>query len=267
MTLDEFAIHTFNESKDSYFYILIREHDKKNIYTNQKLDNISYRSNDLNYQLTKVSKIEVINNKTYFLLEKDNKTLGYFTPENSLIMFPKQRQQVKVSSNEIKDNGLNKSFGIDLEENEVINEGRIIYSSFYCFYKGKVYEGLNFKNTLLGFATSSEIAYLYKQEVEFQIRQPLDTYLNANLTKIHKSINDTSKVFKTKYLLPKESKVRFYYSGKDVWINESDIIIDYTVQGYAPQTINECLLSSIIYTLNDKIENYHKYYLSILKKK
>lgn len=266
MNLDEFSIHTFNESNDSYFYILIREKNVKSIYSDLEFRNITYRSSDLNYQLTKVKKIKVIDNNTYFLLEKNNKILGYFSPENSITLFPKQRQQAKVISEGYKDNDLNKSLNINLEENEIIKDGKIIYSSFYCFYKGEVYEGLIFKDKLLGFALSSEIAHLYKKEVEFQILQPSNTYLDANLNKIYKSIKDTSKIFKTKYLLPKENKVRFYFAGKNAWISESDIKLSYSIESHFPHSIDECLLSSIIYTLNDKIDNYHLYYLRTLKK-
>src|SRR5699024_402845 len=193
MNFDEFSIHTFNESDESYFYILIKENNLKNIYSNLKLDNITYRSSDLNYQLTKVINIKMIDNHTYFLIEKGNKILGYFSPESSIILFPKQRQQVKIVSESYQDNDLNKSLNITLEENEVIQDGKIIYSSFYCYFKEKVYEGLVFKNKLLGFALSSEIAHLFKKEVEFQLRHESTTYLDADLKKIYNSIKDTKK--------------------------------------------------------------------------
>lgn len=266
MNLDEFSIHTFNESKESYFYILIRENSMKNIYSDLELGSIAYRSSDLNFQLTKVKEIKVFDNNTYYLLEKDNKILGYFSPETSISLFPKQRQQAKVIFKNYRNNDLNKSLNISLEENEIIIDGKIIYSSFYCFYNEKVYEGLVFKDKLLGFAFTSEIAHLYKKEVEFQLLQSSNTYLDANLSKIYKVIKDTTKIFKTKYLLPDENKVRFFLSGKDVWINESDIKLDYKTESYYPNSIDECLLSSIIYTLNDKLDNYHSYYLKTLKK-
>lgn len=266
MNLDEFTIHTFNESVESYFYILIRENSIKNIYSNLELGSIAYRSSDLNYQLTKVKRIRVFDNSSYFLLEKDNKNLGYFSPETSISLFPKQRQQAKVIFENYRDNDLNKSLNINLEDNEIIRDGKIIYSSFYCFYNEKVYEGLVSKDKLLGFALTSEIAHLYKKEVEFQLLHPSNTYIDANLSKLYKEIKDTTKIFKTKYLLPNENKVRFYFSGKDAWINESDIKVDYNIESYYPHSIDECLLSSIIYTLNDKLDNYHSYYLKTLKK-
>lgn len=267
MNFKKFEIHLFNNNLNSFFYILIKEKETINIYSNTNLQEITYRSSDLNFQLVKVRRILALGEDHFYEIEKNDKKLGYFSPKDSIMLFPKKREQVKILENSILKNEFNEAMNIHLEDNSVIHEGKIVYSTFYSFFNDVVYEGLIYQNSLLGFFPPQELDHLYKYETEFSLKRRCQTFMDANLNKPFKEIQDMDKTFNSKYILTKERKIRFHLGGKDIWIDEDNVDISYAIEDHFPTTLQECLITSLFFTLDNKLNDYHKYYQQLLKKR
>src|SRR5699024_4959654 len=264
MKINEFVKDCFNKYLP-HIYFLIIEDRKINIYENQDKSLIISTVKDLKYQLIKVLEIIKIENEMSFKVQLPNNKKGYFVPEKSILIIPKESKQVKISEDATLDNDLNKYINIDqayLQE----NKNKIMYSKQYAIFDNKIYETLLLVDEIVGFIEQKEVNKLHRYTQEFKVVENTKTYSNNAMTKPVSIIKDYDEIFKTQYVMHKESKIRMKYNGKNLWINSKNTDLEFEIMDKDYSDLNELLIESILTQYEEKINNYHKYYNKLVSK-
>lgn len=245
--------------------ILIVETNNQNIYADKDKSIIAARSSDYIFKIVTVKKLVKISNKLYFNIEFLGKEIGFLKPEESIILIPKKNRQVKVREDAHFNNKINQYLSMS-EDNFEKNKTNVAYSKYYAIQEGVIYESITHVDEILSFQKPKEINNLYKTAQNFQIKKDAVTFYDSAMTKKSKLIKSSDSNYVSKYIMPAENKIKFRYKGRDVWIKEEDVCIDYKVEEYPITDINEILLNSLLIQYSSKLENYHQYYLKVLNK-
>lgn len=267
MNINDFTIQMFNNHK-AVINILITEPLNQNIYADKEKKYISARTNDYNFKILTVREMIKVENELYFKIEYKGKKVGLFKPDNSVILIPKYKSQIKITKSAEFNNNLNKYLEVS-EKHFEENRARIAFSKYYAIFQGEIFETVVLAGELLVFLKSVEINNLFKVEKNFSIKNDVMTYKNNELTKKWKPIKATSKIYTSRYVLPQEKKIKFKYGGRDAWIDENfidiDIDIDYDIKDIEISDVNYLLFETMLKNYSEKIEDYHIYYSKILK--
>ncbi|WP_020006186.1 hypothetical protein [Salinicoccus albus] len=264
MKINEFTMQMFNDHK-TFINILIVEPHNQNIYADKEKNLISARSSDYNFKIVIAREIIEIDDELFFKIEFEGRDIGLFKPQKSILLIPKTNRQIKLNEHATFDNELNQYLELNVENYKEKNKN-IMFSRYYAVYDSNIYECLTLVDEIICFMKPAEISELYRVTTEFTINKDTITYYDSRLHRKGKKVKASNKVYTTKHILPDENKVKFRYKGKDVWIKQEFLNINYNINRYRPDEINEVILSSIINQSEEKLENYHLYYDRILKK-
>lgn len=263
MDFHETAISLFNES-DSYFQLLVFEKQDRNIYGTSNKNLIVGKLKDINYKIVIVEGITMIDSEYYYKINYINKIKGYFKPEDSIVIIPKNKEQVKLNSEVKFNNEINRHLSLnDKLFEEVIN--KIAYSSSYAIYNDKVFEVVVYKNEIVGFFPSIQLEHLIRYSTEFSINENTVVYKDSSLQKELLTIEDGKNKYKSDFVIPTSNSVRFKNNGTICWVSLSSTDINYNKPIFKPNNGSETLLKSIIYQYKDKLQKSHSYSLKIMK--
>ncbi len=264
MNINDFTIQLFNEHK-AIINILIVEPHNQNIYSDKEKSYIAARTSDYNFKILTVREIIKIDDELYFHVEYKGKQIGFFKPVKSITLVPKYKRQININPEANFNNNLNTFLEIDQNQFEE-NRSRIAFSKYYAIFENQLFETIILSDELIGFLKSEEINNLFKKAKKFKVREDAMTYNDNTFTKKWKKIDASETTYTSKYIVPNEKKVKFKYSGKDVWIDENLIDIDYDILDMKLKDVNEILVESMLKQYADKMDEYHIYYNRMLAK-
>lgn len=262
MNINDFTIQMFNEH-DAIMNILIVEPHNQNIYGDKNQEYVAARTSDYNFKLLTVRDILKLEDELYLNIEFKGKKIGILKPQKSIMLIPKNKRQIKVTPEATFDNPVNHFLGIDKKIFEE-NRTKIAFSKYYALFDGDIYETIILENELFAFLKPSEINNLHGLEKEFSIKEDTVTYRDNGFTKKWKPIKASNKKYTSKHILPQDQKIKFRYGGKNAWIDESCINIDYDIIETKITDINEAIMESILSQYAEKLDDYHIYYNRIL---
>ncbi|CAM2895695.1 hypothetical protein [Salinicoccus roseus] len=264
MVFNEFSIKMFNKYT-SHLNLLVAEKHDLPIFMDKKKNLLAGRTTHMNYKVVAIEEISEINDELYFQINYKNNVKGYFVPETSIILIPKEREQVKLVKDVGFDNSINTHLGIEDEEFEV-KKSKILYSNYYAIYEGEVHEGLALQNMLVGFFPSKQIHPLKKIAKDFKVVEATSYYSDSGFINKIGEIEPSEQLFRSQYVIPDEKKLRFKNGKKSYWIAEEPTDVKYDFNNFRSTDPSEVLIESILYQYDDKLENYHSYYLKVLNK-
>ncbi|WP_462420184.1 hypothetical protein [Salinicoccus sp. Marseille-QA3877] len=263
MILSNFAIDSFNNHKP-YFYLLIIESNNINIYQNYNKTLILSRSSDVQYQMLKVHEINQSEESISFKVELPNDENGIITPVDSVLLIPKIREQVKIDSDTTLKNELNNHFDIDYDYFEE-NRNKVVYSNQYVVFNNKLYEALILVDEIIGFIQSDHINRMHACKSDFKIIKDTTVHKNSGMTQPYKLFKASEKLYKSMYIMPSESKIRFKHGNNSLWIDKHATDFKEVIREKNFKDINEVVLDSILFQYQLQVENYHTYYCKIIK--
>ena len=264
LLINEFVRNKFNEHMPQAS-ILILENENINIFEQKNNSVIIEQSNNLKFQLLDVIEIIETGKKCQLKIVLPNGKEGYIRPLESIIIFPKQTKQVRISKNANFLNSLNKYIRMD-EEKFNNNINKIMYSSHYAIYKNEIFECLRYIDEIVSFLKPIEVNNMERYEKSFTLYENTNIYRDSMLTKPAKILVKNKKSFTSQYIIVEENKIRFKHKGKIYWLNLSDTDLKVKLKFQEYENLNELILDTIIYQYSFKLENYHKYYQQILIK-
>lgn len=263
MYFNETAVSLFNES-DSYFNLLVFEKDERNIYRNTSKNLIVGKLKDINYKIVTVEEIALIDSEYYYKINYVNKIKGYFKADDSIIIIPKDKQQVKLSSTVEFNNEINMHLSLNNSLFEEV-KNKIAFSTAYAVYQDKVFEMIVYKNEIVGFFYSNQLDHLIRYSVEFNVTSESKTYKDSSMSKQLEVIgNNNTYKFRSDYIIPTKNIIRFKNNDIVNWIPISATNINYVNSNFKPDNASDTLLKSLLYQYKDKLRKSHAYSLKIM---
>lgn len=264
MDFNDTAVSLFNES-DSYFNLLVFESQDSEIYQNVNKSLISGKLQDINYKVVTVEEIVLIDSDYYYKINYLNKIKGFFKPNESIVIIPKAREQVKLDPSLEFNNKLNNYLSLS---NSLFEEAgnKIAFSTSYAIFKGKVFEVVVYKNEIVGVFYSEKLDHLIKYTVDFTIGKNSKIYKDSSLKTQLSILNKTASKFRSEFVIPTKKLVRFRDNGIIKWVPVSSTDINYVKNNFRPTNASDTLIKSLLYQYKDKLRKSHSLSLEIMNK-
>lgn len=213
-------IKDLNQTYNIGFDIILYEQEETSIYESAELNNVIGTVGQKMYREFKVIDYRIINDVIYYLLTNKQGIVGWVHLNESLTIYRKSLEPIKVLNSSFTINEINKKIRLDIEK---INVNKIYMSKSFVILNGEVLEGIYAKNTLVGFLNPKDLDHSKKINEKIDVSKINSFYMDSGFLIKAEEIKNKGEMLVIDYF-PIIKIARLKYDGNILWAK----LVDFT---------------------------------------
>ena len=179
--------HNYNLSFD----VILYEQEETSIYNSANLDSVIGTIGQRIFGQYRVIDYRKIDGKDYYLLTNKQGIIGWTHLNESITLYNKAHEPVKVIEKNFKKNEINTILRLNLESFDI---NKVYMSKKFILLNGEVLEAIYLKNTLIGFFDPNDLDHSIKINDRIDLIKAEELYLDSGFLIKAEDINKESKV-------------------------------------------------------------------------
>ncbi|WP_271402320.1 hypothetical protein [Salinicoccus roseus] len=250
-------------------HVIVNE-EGKSLYRDITFQEIVAELDQYNGRMLRVISQRMINGELYYLLERSNEILGWYHAEDSIELYKKKTEMVRVDLERYETPVLHDIMNIKGDMNLAFRDRRLV-SMFYAIHGGELHEALYANKRFVGWCRTEllEKAWAVGEKSLLTLNK-VDEYTVFRNSQMKNSVNwhfDASEPVEVTAYFPLSKIFKVKQENREGWIQEEndDVLNQLIENGGGETTIEDILFEDLLLNIERERKQSKNNMIKLLK--